>query len=62
MKKTLEAWASGVFFNCSQPEVMSEAVLAARKVVVETSSSAVIGVYANAFAPELSLPCVLQFY
>ncbi|KQS89742.1 homocysteine methyltransferase [Rhizobium sp. Leaf391] len=52
VRKTLEAGATGIFFNCSQPEVMSDAVRAARQVVDEAGSSAVIGVYANAFAPE----------
>lgn len=52
VRKTLQAGAAGIFFNCSQPEVMSEAVRAARKVVDEAASSAVVGVYANAFAPE----------
>ena len=50
VRKTLEAGASGVFFNCSQPEVMSEAVIAARRVVPDATVP--VGVYANAFAPE----------
>ncbi|RWD94359.1 homocysteine S-methyltransferase family protein [Mesorhizobium sp.] len=49
-RKTLEAGASGVFFNCSQPEVMSEAVLAARRVIDDARIP--VGVYANAFLPE----------
>ncbi|KQY42433.1 homocysteine S-methyltransferase family protein [Rhizobium sp. Root483D2] len=52
VRRTLAAGASGVFFNCSQPEVMSQAVRAARRVVDETSAPVTIGVYANAFAPE----------
>ncbi|MDQ0321991.1 homocysteine S-methyltransferase [Pararhizobium capsulatum DSM 1112] len=52
VRRTIAAGASGVFFNCSQPEVMSEAVRAARRVVDEASAPITIGVYANAFAPE----------
>ncbi|MCJ8054713.1 homocysteine S-methyltransferase family protein [Shinella curvata] len=52
VRKTLAAGARGVFFNCSQPEVMGEAVRAARQAVDETGGTATIGVYANAFAPE----------
>ncbi|RVJ49368.1 homocysteine S-methyltransferase family protein [Sinorhizobium meliloti] len=50
VERTLAAGASGVFFNCSQPEVMSDAVLAARR--VSGWPDFAIGVYANAFAPE----------
>lgn len=50
---TLKAGASGIFFNCSQPEVMSEAIVAARLVIDGwDNSSAALGVYANAFLPE----------
>lgn len=52
VRKTLAAGASGIFFNCSQPEVMGAAVRAARRAADETGASAAIGVYANAFAPE----------
>jgi S-methylmethionine-dependent homocysteine/selenocysteine methylase len=52
VRKTLAAGASGIFFNCSQPEVMGEAVRIARKTASEAGTSAYIGVYANAFAPE----------
>ena len=52
VRKTLAAGASGIFFNCSQPEVMGEAVRIARKTVSEAGTPAYIGVYANAFAPE----------
>ncbi|QRM53234.1 homocysteine S-methyltransferase family protein [Sinorhizobium sp. BG8] len=52
VRRTLAAGASSVFFNCSQPEVMSDAVRAARKVVNEVPGAISIGVYANAFAPE----------
>ena len=50
--KTLAAGASGIFFNCSQPEVMGEAVRAARRAADAAGASTAIGVYANAFAPE----------
>jgi S-methylmethionine-dependent homocysteine/selenocysteine methylase len=43
---TLALGVDAVLFNCSQPEVMEEAVR------VAASSAARIGVYANAFAPE----------
>ncbi|WP_429809220.1 homocysteine S-methyltransferase family protein [Ensifer sp. B1-9] len=52
VRKTLGAGAEGIFFNCSQPEVMGEAIRAARRVANEMGSSFSIGVYANAFAPE----------
>lgn len=53
VRKTLVAGASGVFFNCSQPEVMGEAVRSARKAADDAGApSLAIGVYANAFAPE----------
>lgn len=45
--------AQSVLFNCSQPEVMNEAVLAAARWVDAHERTGVrIGVYANAFAPE----------
>lgn len=52
VRKTLAASASGVFFNCSQPEVMGAAVRAARSAADGTGAPTTIGVYANAFAPE----------
>jgi S-methylmethionine-dependent homocysteine/selenocysteine methylase len=45
--------AEAVLFNCSQPEVMNDAVLAAAGIIASRSTDAVqIGVYANAFMPE----------
>jgi len=45
--------AEAVLFNCSQPEVMNSAVLAAAGVLADPASTAVrLGVYANAFVPE----------
>ncbi|KQT64043.1 MULTISPECIES: homocysteine S-methyltransferase family protein [unclassified Aureimonas] len=53
VKAALEAGAAGVLFNCSQPEVMSEAVIAARRVIDGSERpDAALGVYANAFLPE----------
>ncbi|WP_349434785.1 homocysteine S-methyltransferase family protein [Pararhizobium sp. A13] len=50
---TLKAGASSVLFNCSQPEVMSAAVVAARESIGRSiNPSAGLGVYANAFVPE----------
>lgn len=49
----LERGVDAVLFNCSQPEVMNAAVLAAAAAVAAGNRPAVpIGVYANAFAPE----------
>jgi S-methylmethionine-dependent homocysteine/selenocysteine methylase len=45
--------AQAILFNCSQPEVMNAAVLAAAGAIADNGSGAVrIGVYANAFLPE----------
>jgi S-methylmethionine-dependent homocysteine/selenocysteine methylase len=44
--------ASAVLFNCSQPEVMGDAVDAARRVLSDAGSEMRIGVYANAFLPQ----------
>jgi S-methylmethionine-dependent homocysteine/selenocysteine methylase len=45
--------AEAILFNCSQPEVMNAAVLAAAGAIADTESGAVrIGVYANAFMAE----------
>jgi S-methylmethionine-dependent homocysteine/selenocysteine methylase len=42
-----------ILFNCSQPEVMNAAVLAAAGAIADIRSGTVrIGVYANAFTPE----------
>ena len=47
---SIQAGASAIFFNCSQPEVMSEAIRAARQAIGDRPVP--VGVYANAFAPE----------
>jgi S-methylmethionine-dependent homocysteine/selenocysteine methylase len=45
--------AQALLFNCSQPEVMNAAVLAAAGALADHGNSAVrLGVYANAFSPE----------
>jgi S-methylmethionine-dependent homocysteine/selenocysteine methylase len=50
---SLERGAQAVLFNCSQPEVMDAAVVAARGAVARSGNPAArIGVYANAFEPE----------
>ncbi|KUM27263.1 homocysteine methyltransferase [Mesorhizobium loti] len=50
---TLAAGASAILFNCSQPEVMGEAVVAARRAIAASGKpQAGLGVYANAFLPE----------
>jgi S-methylmethionine-dependent homocysteine/selenocysteine methylase len=50
---SLAAGADAVLFNCSQPEVMSEAIMAARRVIdASPTPAAGLGVYANAFLPE----------
>lgn len=50
---SLAAGAGGILFNCSQPEVMEAALVAARQVIdVSADPHAVLGVYANAFLPE----------
>lgn len=48
----LELGAQAVLFNCSQPEVMEAAVIAARQVVDAAGKNVEIGVYANAFPPQ----------
>jgi S-methylmethionine-dependent homocysteine/selenocysteine methylase len=51
----LEHGAQAILFNCSQPEVMDEAVRAAAGIICGSGSPAVrLGVYANAFEPEAS--------
>ena len=47
----LELGAAVVLFNCSQPEVMAEAVAVAQAVVTQAGQAVQLGVYANAFPP-----------
>lgn len=41
--------AEAVLFNCSQPEVMGQAVIVARQVIDDAPVQVAVGVYANAF-------------
>ena len=41
--------AQAVLFNCSQPEVMEAAVIAAKHTIANAGAAVEIGVYANAF-------------
>lgn len=45
----IELGARAVLFNCSQPEVMAAALVAAREVIDAASAHIELGVYANAF-------------
>jgi S-methylmethionine-dependent homocysteine/selenocysteine methylase len=46
-----ELGAAAVLFNCSQPEVMADAVTASRALIDANGWSIALGVYANAFPP-----------
>lgn len=48
----LASGAAAVLFNCSQPEVMEAAVIAARAALAQAGSAIAVGVYANAFPPQ----------
>jgi len=52
VRAALDLGAEAVLFNCSQPEVMGDAVTAAARVIGAARSPARIGVYANAFPPQ----------
>jgi S-methylmethionine-dependent homocysteine/selenocysteine methylase len=56
VQAAVELGAAAVLFNCSQPEVMADAVEAARAVLTAAGKVGVdgirIGVYANAFVPQ----------
>jgi S-methylmethionine-dependent homocysteine/selenocysteine methylase len=54
VEAALRLRAAAVLFNCSQPEVMGEAVSTARAVLERHGGAArtLIGVYANAFPPQ----------
>lgn len=45
----IELGARAVLFNCSQPEVMAAALVAAREVIEAAAADIELGVYANAF-------------
>ncbi|WP_207937431.1 homocysteine S-methyltransferase family protein [Pseudomonas promysalinigenes] len=46
-----ELGAKAVLFNCSQPEVMAQALAEARKAIAQSGQRIELGVYANAFPP-----------
>lgn len=48
-KLAVELGAEAFLFNCSMPEVMEDAVVAAQRKIRELESDMAIGVYANAF-------------
>ncbi|EAS45815.1 homocysteine S-methyltransferase family protein [Photobacterium profundum] len=45
------AGAKGIFFNCSVPEVMEQAIKDAKEVIEQYGTDVEIGVYANNFMP-----------
>ncbi|NVC94074.1 homocysteine S-methyltransferase family protein [Vibrio natriegens] len=47
----LDTKATGVFFNCSIPEVIEQALKDVNQVLERTGKTLTIGVYANSFAP-----------
>jgi S-methylmethionine-dependent homocysteine/selenocysteine methylase len=50
-QRVCESGDHGVYFNCSVPEVMSQAIQDAKQVIDELNAKVEIGVYANNFAP-----------
>lgn len=51
MEELLDTKATGVFFNCSIPEVIEQALKEVNQVLERTGKTLAIGVYANSFAP-----------
>jgi S-methylmethionine-dependent homocysteine/selenocysteine methylase len=51
LRVAIELRAAAVLFNCSQPEVMAAALIAARSVFQGQERGIELGVYANAFPP-----------
>lgn len=49
--RMLDTNAAGVFFNCSVPEVIAQALEDTNAVLAEHSRQLTLGVYANSFAP-----------
>lgn len=47
----LDTKATGIFFNCSIPEVIEQALKDVNQVLERTGKTLAIGVYANSFAP-----------
>ncbi|MDA0155790.1 homocysteine S-methyltransferase family protein [Vibrio sp. Makdt] len=51
VKLACQSNATGIMFNCSVPEVMDQAIIDTKQVMVELGQDLEIGVYANNFAP-----------
>ena len=51
VEELLEANVDGIFFNCSIPEVIENAIKEVNKVMKHNDKPFIIGVYANSFAP-----------
>ncbi|CAH6906621.1 Homocysteine S-methyltransferase [Vibrio chagasii] len=51
VKLACQSNATGIMFNCSVPEVMEQAIIDTKQVMVELGQDLEIGVYANNFAP-----------
>lgn len=51
VEAVINAGASAILFNCSQPEIMAPAVETAYQLISQRETSLQIGVYANAFPP-----------
>ncbi|MEZ9784321.1 homocysteine S-methyltransferase family protein [Vibrio breoganii] len=49
--KLCKSGASGIFFNCSIPEVMEQAIAEAKAIIDEQGIDVAIGVFANSFTP-----------
>jgi len=52
VRLAVEVGAEALLFNCSLPEVMERAVIAARETLDEMGTEMRLGVYANGFAPK----------
>ncbi|MGF1736542.1 homocysteine S-methyltransferase family protein [Photobacterium satsumensis] len=50
-KRVCEVGGAGIFFNCSVPEVMEQAIKEARTVINSLNMDVEIGAYANNFTP-----------
>lgn len=48
----IEQQVDAILFNCSQPEVITNAILVAQKLIADSGKDIQIGAYANAFAPQ----------
>jgi S-methylmethionine-dependent homocysteine/selenocysteine methylase len=52
VEQVIAGGGEAILFNCSQPEVMEDAIRAARLAAERAGASLAIGVYANAFPPQ----------